>query len=243
MEWRVELEGDKFDLEEIQRQLVGGEHLVVEEEGRFYLKSPAFVDLKDSTEVREKAEEIVELLNGVAKLTIGLMKPITINSVVRIRDDGKKDLFVTVSNSITIRYKILSPNSSSPEKTNAQRFLELAEKDEKVAQTFKIINKNPKMDYYPLLYNLFEIVQDDLGSKITEMRWTSKKEIGRFCRTACSPKILGLEARHAIQKHLPPKKPMFLPEARRFIRELLLKWLEYKWEQYKSGYWNQGRVK
>jgi len=237
MEWRVELVGDKLDLKEVQKQLPSGKYQVIEEEDKFYLKSPAFVDLKDSTEVREKAEEIVALLNGAAKLTIGLIKPITINGLVGIKDDGKKDVFVTVSNSVTIRYKILSPtilvspNSSPPEKSKVQRFLELAERDDKVAQTLKIINKNTKMDYYPLLYNLFEIVQGDMGSKITEMGWASKNEIERFSQTAVSPKILGLEARHAVQKHLPPKKPMFLPEARRFIRELLLKWLEYKWKQ------------
>jgi hypothetical protein len=76
-----------------------------------------------------------------------------------------------------------------------------------------------------VLYNICDVIQKGTSGKKIE-GWPSEKQIERFTRTACSPDVVGDEARHGVQKGDPPAKPMLLPEARLLIDTMLALWLE-----------------
>jgi hypothetical protein len=66
-EWLVRLEGEKFDLEDLPSLLCSPENTVIEEDSSYYLKSSQFKSLGSADEVRERAIDMIEKLNGAVK--------------------------------------------------------------------------------------------------------------------------------------------------------------------------------
>src|SRR5207245_2294659 len=63
---------------------------------------------------------------------------------------------------------------------------------------------------------------------IAERKWASKADVENIFHTAQSPAILGDEARHGIQKGIPPSKPIGLEEAREVTAKIIRRWLAEK---------------
>lgn len=78
------------------------------------------------------------------------------------------------------------------------------------------------------LYKVLEIVKGDVGRKIIDNGWASKKILDRFTNTANTSNAIGDDARHAADKFQPPAVPMTLPEARALIASVVMRWVEPK---------------
>ena len=64
------------------------------EEGGYMLFADAFEPLKDSSQVRELAQEIILILNGLARARDLSQRPVSIGRVIRIDEQGHEDVYV-----------------------------------------------------------------------------------------------------------------------------------------------------
>ncbi len=235
-EWMVQLNGDKWDLNELPKELYSSECSVVEEHGSYYLKSSDFNCLKQPGEVLQAATLLMEHANGVAKLRLSGFHNVAVSHrVIGIDDEGERQLFVLVTDSWEFRDKITvthgdtkADGSVKPpkESTQAKSYIELVKRDKNVADALRFFTDVNWVN----LYKVWEIVADDLGNqrKIYKNNWATKGDLNRFTQTAQSRHELGDQARHAHSKFLPPADPMLLTEAESLMRIILRKWVDQK---------------
>ena len=231
MEWYVRILGNNSDLQELSKSLNSPELCIFQEGQEFILKSINFNQLKSTADVRKKAEEILSLLNGTAKLALGTQQPLTVDDIVKINDDGKKETFDFLSDTVYV-----GSSTSTSDKTSDGNVQEIHPADPipvwiKTAQ----INKNAAIIFRLLglsglnwinLYNIYEIIKSDVGGKdkIADNGWATKGQIDLFKQTA------QLYRHGKLKNYVPPKKPMTLSEAESLIKRILRNWLRAKSE-------------
>jgi hypothetical protein len=232
-QWRVQLQGEQFDLQELKEILLDNDPCIIEEDSNFYLTSKAWDKLGESREVNAQAKAHIQDLENAAYLHHKDTASLGIGSIIRIDDDGKKHHFLIAE---TGRFTF---------RVGRVRFKGIARGQAKTVQSrpehpvIKILrkSKNPlvkdalrfyrKGDWVNL-YKAYEIVNDAVHGKHEMVRrgWVSKESINSFTQTAQSRKALGDDARHASVKFNPPKTPMTINEAKTIIGTLLQRWLE-----------------
>lgn len=237
MEWFVQLTGERFDLEELSKALNSPELCVTQEGKDFILKSTEFKFLKDADDVRNKAREILSLINGAARLTLGMQKSLAVTRVVNVRDDGTRQItgFVSISETINPRDKV----SISTITTNGivqeihqvgpiPSWITTAQHDTNIAKALRLFG-NENQDWVNL-YRIYEVIESDVGgvSNIVDKGWATKKALKRFKHTANSPTTIGDDSRHGKDTTQPPKNPMELSEAKSIIKTLIHNWLNLK---------------
>jgi hypothetical protein len=239
-DWRIRLIGHGFDLEDLSTQEGSSDWIIFKEEGDYFLKSSLFDDLKDAEEVRKVATDILDKLNGLAKLRFTNFQPLKIDAVSYIDDSGKKHQFVLIhSATLTMRSRlsatatvVKSDDTIDASDKRQPSIVELgysiAKKDANVAEALRIFG-SLETNWFNL-YKVFEIIRDDVGGhdQLIRTGWTSKKKIRRFTGTAQSSEILGDEARHVRYKGGPPSDPMSLSEAKSFVKAMLEQWIRSK---------------
>lgn len=170
MEWYVQILGGNSDLQELSKSLNSPELCISQENQKYVLKSSNFDQLKNTADVRKRAEEILSLLNGTAKLALGTQQPLTIDAIVEIRDDGKKTTVLFHSDTV-----LCGSSTSTSTKTNNGKvqenhpadpipnWIRTAQTDKNVAEIFQVLGTS--VLNWNNLYNIYEIIKSDIGSK------------------------------------------------------------------------------
>ena len=225
--WFVQLKGHQFDLEALAEFLRSGSIKVSrEEDEQWYVSGPVFGGLEDSSAVRERGIEMVEVLNGTGAL-FGIQNISIGSNVFEVTDAGVRKNMVLVVDGITVRDRVkavvLGSDGKPKENENVsafQRILELGRTDRRVwdALHFLALRQN-----WTNLYKVFEIVRDDVGKQVYDL--VDTKRLKTFKATAQCRGLLGDEARHASQTLREPSNPVSLEEARQLIRQLVENWL------------------
>ena len=89
-QWRVHLQGEQFDLEELREILANIDPTIIQEDSDYYLISTEWNQSEDSTDIHNRAKEFTKLLEDAAHLHSSDTGPLTIGGIVRIGDDGRK---------------------------------------------------------------------------------------------------------------------------------------------------------
>jgi hypothetical protein len=232
MNWMIEISGDPYDLETLAQLFNTNEPTIKKENDRYVLTSQSFEQYDDSNSnsniVYTKAQEIIDLLNGISRLGVGLTGALKIKSVFIKRDDGKRVIFCCAKSSLTIRCSVSDGSKEKSHPDNPIReWLLLAPKNENVKKVLFILAQTP-LDWSKL-YNILEIIVFDAGENlIISEGWASKKSITLFRHTANSSTGLDLSKRHVVPKNQPPEKPMTIQEAKELIISIVCRWLRYK---------------
>ena len=93
-DWRAVLIGDEFDLAALAEAYPTGDPRVVREEHGTHVKFAELDQVDDPKLAQSKAEELVRLLNGTARLALGDgFDPVTSGGAYRMRQDGGRDIF------------------------------------------------------------------------------------------------------------------------------------------------------
>jgi hypothetical protein len=234
-EWLVRLEGEKFDLEDLPSLLRSPENTVIEEDGSYYLKSSQFKSLGSADEVRERAIDMIEKLNGAVQLHIPSFRGVSEGGVTMIEEGGRRHHYVYLESSLTLRSKV-SANltvskcddtpETAPPPSNVESWIRLVKTDKAVADALHFFRENTWIS----LYKVYEIVSEDVGGQQVIMGngWATKQTLGRFTQTAQSKAALGDSARHAADRFKPPSQPMAMEEAQTLVRGIILGWLRSK---------------
>ncbi|MBD1890961.1 hypothetical protein [Coleofasciculus sp. FACHB-SPT9] len=235
--WLVLLEGKESYLRNLTDLLRSPECSVIKEEGSYYLSSSRFDLITDEVQVCACATELLTRINAAAMVYFGDVKPFTLDVIVRVDEDGKRNRECLLSATWTIEdfgFDIQWDGSEdfSQHPSYLETWIKIAgaEPDDKIKKVFRILTE--RKDWVNL-YKVYEVVQEDVGKRITEDGWATKKKTECFSRTAQSPGAIGDDARHGVEKSEPPKNPMSLLEAQRLIIVIVRKWLEWKSKEQK----------
>lgn len=236
MEWFVGICGDKCDLEDLAESLNSSELCITKDRENFVLKSTEFEILDDESEVEHKARELLSLINGAATLLLDMPKPLTMGGVVRVKDDGRREIFVSASSSVTVRSRVslslVQTNGSVKEVGKANPWIlswvRIGRNDRSVFDVLRRFGEGTLT--WGDLYRILEIILADVGGldSIAKKGWATKKAIRLFRHTACSPTAIGDEARHGTQKTKPPREPIPFSEAKALIKTIIHNWLRSK---------------
>jgi len=237
MRWEVDIAGDPADLQMLSEAMRGDDTLICERDGAFVLRSTQFDSFQDANDVRAHAQEIVTSLSGYSRLVLGAHKPIKVGSVVMVRDDGTKNVFVQLEPAI-IRARVLASLSVTRADGTVEHhgpadsvkdWLEAAGQDPAVAKALRLRNADSLS--WVELYRIYEVVEGDVGrSNILASGWVKDPEIRRFKHTANSVGACGDQARHGKESTQPPKNPMSLSQAKALMDVLLKAWITSKGE-------------
>ena len=225
IELQLRREGDKLWLESTQ------------------ILPPSF-SVKETSSISgiwKQARDLVDAINGAAKLTMQNWLPITLKNMQWEDDSGnRKWMPITASGgivmgSITVEARIqtlatinTTTHVNVKEIHPSALYLSSAVDDESVAKVLRLINR--EMDWTNL-YRLLEVISEDVGGikAIVERGWASEKRINIFKRSANNTSVSGDDSRHGkIQSGRLPEQSMELREARHFIDQLLREWLSIK---------------
>jgi len=233
--WLVRLKGKKFDLEDLPRLLHSPELAVSEKNGFYYLQSSEFESLTSSDEVRKRGIDLIDKLNGAAKLHRDNFQDVSEDVITRVEDDGRRNHYVCLEGTLTGRGKlranatVISPDGTEKkvdQPTNIATWIDIAKKYKPVADALHFSRQHS----WGTLYKVYEIIRDDVGGEnaIIEKHRVSRGKLKRFTQTAQSREALGDYARHASKKYKPPAQPMSFSEAKSLIKDMLINWMQTK---------------
>lgn len=235
MTWLVGLNGDPADLDLVARSLADADVKVRCEDEQYFLVLSKFGDHENEPSVREEAKQIIERLNGWAWLELEIRKPIRFRNVVQRKTNVKKDVVVTpepagaragaVPGAVTITHPDGSVTNKGFSAGSVQAWMELPDRDEVVGRVLRTLDAG-SFDW-STLYKVIELIREDCGGErhFASRRWCSRTKYDLFKRTANSPRAIGKDARHGVEKTVPPKKPMTLAEAQAFVRKVVRAWV------------------
>ncbi len=235
MEWFVIITGDRYDLEYLCKYFNSPELCIAQQEQDFILKSTDFNSLTGAKDVKNKASEILTLVNGAARLELGVRKPLSVAHVVKVKDDGTREVFLEFSDTLFIHESVTASVVGADGTVREIRQISLipnwvaaSQRDENVAKVLRLFGIGDR-DWVNL-YRIYEVVENDIEgiSNIVKKGWATRKAIERFKHTANSPGAIGDESRHGKQTSKPPKDPMTLSEAKSLVETILHNWLRMK---------------
>lgn len=234
-EWYVRLQGRRCDLQELPKLFSSPDVTVSEQDGVYVLKSRKFSELEDPYEVFDIAAHILELVHGVAKLTLGDFEAVKADAVWRFDEEGHKHAAMVFAETIPITVRVggtatatvlrangtIDSEQSSPVSTSR---LTAALQHDGIARAL-IYMREPS---WWNLYKIYEVIGEEVGGKeeIWKAGWATKQELSDFRQTAQSREALGDAARHAAKKFKAPENPMSLSRARSLIMGLLRNWID-----------------
>lgn len=231
--WRVQLQGNNFDLQELKEILSDHDPTIIQENSDFYLKSKDWDQLEEAKQVRDLAKHVIGLLDNAAYVYFRDTTLITIGHIVRVDDDGRRQNFVFAEAHLALHSRlratatVTGPDGQpveSQQEHSIIRTLRASAKHSSVADALGFLHKGDWIG----LYKVYEIVRDEVhGEKeIIRQGWLTRESKNRFTQTAQSRDALGDDARHASRKYKPPQEPMSIHEAKAIIGDLLQKWID-----------------
>src|SRR5262245_41613997 len=220
--WRMTLNGGPWDL----KTLVGLGVGVSEEGSGVVLRCASLDSLTEPDAVRQRAIELVQVLNGIGKLAADEFASVAIGSV---SDDDSGQTVMDLRGKVTlgIRARAELTGGEPGQPTVSALRLAAAVRDQNAWWALRLFAA-PAIPVN--LSRVYEVICDDVGGErqIVINGWATRNGIKRFRRTVNSRSVLGAEARHGVETTTPPADPMSVPEMQAFVTGLLEKWLGAK---------------
>ena len=182
----------------------------------------------------DRAIEIVNVLNGIAKLEVENWENIRVAGVAREEPNGTRTQ-ILFAESIRSRSRMggnltITRADGGVETTTdniLEAFADLASRDINVSRALRLFGS--RTPTWVSLYKVYEIIETEVDSGgLANRSWASKNRIRSFKQTANSVSAAGDEARHGSEPNEPPRSPMSLAEAESLISGLLKNWLRSK---------------
>lgn len=234
-EWRAQIRGEAFELEDLARALTAPDLNIIEEDGRYYLRAAAFAGFTEAHEVATCADALLPLIQGATRVHHGDVEPLHTERIVRVHEDGRQERFVFGSASLRGRARLTGALTggglvapTTPGDTIASR-VEIARRAPEVELALRFFATRP--NWFDL-YKVWEIVRGNVGGgkrALIKRGWGTKDDHNRFTYSANNYRASGMAARHAPgAAEESSLSPMSLEDAQEFIRTLLDNWIRTK---------------
>lgn len=232
IQWQVSLSGHTFDLEALERRFSDGAANVVRIGDSYVLKSTEFAELRDSTAVTERADQILRDINGLMRVMLSDYHSVSLGGTERVNSDGTRNVFISISDVVNVRGRVsltVTRSDGTEVESNvvhADHLLSVCSNNPSLNRAISLISNG---DYsWVNLYRVYEVIEKHAGGeeRLVAFGWTSKSMIRRFRHTANHPDAIGDDARHGATSSQPPSNPLPHNEAVALIRSLLRNWLK-----------------
>lgn len=231
----MQLSGEGADLAFLEKAFNSGDIRVSKEGDSYFLSSNRFDGLADANAVKDAATVIAAMLGGACRLALNGSQPVTIGNAIYRDESGKShyNLFAGLGE-FYVRgvpaglTKLLGGEGGGTSEELAKKWVTVAMTAGAVANVLRIYDLAP-LDWVNL-YRVGEIIWNDAGGQkaLVSRGWIADADLSLFTWTANSFDVLGLEARHGVQRGVAPPNPMTLTDSRRLVRVLTWKWLQAK---------------
>src|SRR5262249_31021321 len=217
--WGVHLTGHPFDLSDWEAMLKLPYGPYVELINDMYiLRSSQFDGLQQPSEVRERAEVLIEQINGAMTISRG-SRPLRAGNIVRIMPDGTRQNYALAAATIESRSRVTAVGAAirdgavlpppEPRESEVQRWTAIADTDDCLGDALVYFARATWFD----LYKVIECLEDWVGGeRALEARgWIEPVQLKRVKRTANA-------FRHRQGgTHSPPSPPATHEEARQAL--------------------------
>lgn len=182
MKWEVQISGNSHDLHELAKSLTNDALRIIERGGHFFLETISFSNLTTSEEVTAVASDLLPILTGAARLSLGGRTPLQIANIAKVREDRSRVIFASVSDTIHVK------DTVSLKITRSDGSIEVVNPADKVPDWINTALKNPNVAKalrllgiyehdWVSLYRLYEVIETDVGGtdKIASEGWANQK--------------------------------------------------------------------
>lgn len=185
-----------------------------EEHGGHYLGSDVFDALDEPSGVREAAQEMIDVINGLFRSSHSVgWRDVTIRGLSR-REPGKPATqylaLETIHAAPMLRSLTLTvegePRVAAPDPA-------FILDDDVLRKVLRLFSRHP-LDWGGM-YRIYEVIEGADKGMVKGSRWRV------FKRTANNPAVTGDESRHGKQSAAPPSNPVSKSEAQRMIQQLV----------------------
>jgi hypothetical protein len=227
--WRVRLNASQ-STSELLEQVMTSRGLRVRRQGKcVYLYSADFEQYSDTVDVLNHANQLLHLASALVILWAGEPGEIRAENAELVHADGSVEGLMAsapITASIWSRGGKAALGISAfgfPSLTLADVIIGLAHSDETARRVLKLTAQTDRS--WADLYTILEAIRQDIGGdqEFSRRKWCTIAEVDRFNQTANTAEF----GRHA-RDWKPPKKPMSLPEAQRFVQQIVRAWLSSK---------------
>lgn len=239
--WQVQLEGDVSDLEFLAQNSLAGPCKVVRDGPQRYLyESDSFQHCSASEEVLKRAVDELAVLSGILKLERNAREGLRPGAVYRPNANGGQDIFGHLRESVQTRVEVGSLGlvvaddsgqviTRPPPVSRVESLSKLSSADASVAKALRLLSANDAMTWVGL-YRIYEVIEDDIGGqhKLEKLGWGTPEDLKRFKHSANSVQVGGDNSRHGKEHQAPPKNPMKLEDAERYVILMIDDWLAHK---------------
>jgi hypothetical protein len=230
---RAWLEGDTPDLRSLAKLLGEGDVHVIRDadEDRYYLTAPAIDNPAEPGRFDKAAEALLRRINGMARVRDSSYRPVKLTGKYSDGDTAHvfAELGLQVRPQLTVTAVVVGPDGKpqpDPPSPWPGR-LALAESNSDVSDVLDLLNRS-KPPNWDELFKVHEIIQDSINGSIPKMGWASQADDDAFGPSANRRDVSGKDARHARkEKRPPPKRTMTIEDGRRYIIEIVAKWLDW----------------
>lgn len=253
-QWLAKLDGHEFDKKNLSKFFTEPTcHVVLDDDGAYYLTSDTFAPTAEASEVRAAAEDMLRIVNDLMRYRDRGYQPVSLVDITRSTDDGMRSVYVFFSGHVTAKARFYAEVTvtdangmpqpiPSPEPGIAQARLKLAQQDTSVKMVLSLWRNCTPTDaaLWIYLYKIYEIIGAEIagGDKnqikpaLERAGWATSAESLDFGEAANNPDVTGDNARHAAGwKTRPGVIPMGADQAIAFIHHLTELWLDDKMKQ------------
>lgn len=227
MQILVELIGEKIDIEDLKHNLRTSDWKILNMDNMYYIASESLNKLQDSNEILSAVNLFLDILNGAVCVLEINHKTVFAGSIYKVYPNGRKDVSIqlnTIKGFSRVRGSLTIKGDNTTTATTVEKYLKLAEKDVHVRAALNFF----KRIAWGNLYKVYEIICKDMNGEKNIYQFCPKSQIILFRRTAQSPDIIGEDARHAYQRHKPPKEIITVKQAHSIIKRLFENWIKSK---------------
>jgi hypothetical protein len=239
--WSVRLSSEAEELQALARMFVPRAdrpvHVWRADEG-YFLSAREFEAMSDPAEVYTRGELWIQRLNGLGLLKFQGWRPVAAD---RLHREGGAYIFPGTgvlylpgeSLKAYVHYNPNAPPATQVQYRELVASLPPLEEWAVVADrhtpdvddALLLLTQAARTEDWRLLYVVYEIIEDSVGSRHTARLGERQSEIRRFKHTANSRRAIGTKARHGTSKTKAPANPMAFGEAVGLVRRLLLCWI------------------
>lgn len=234
-QWEIQLGGSKSDLDDLCAVFTSPPIKVESRGNSYFLKAESLSALQSHKEVEVQAAELVALLAGASRLTLGSRATIHVANIALLNDDGTRSVFLAAHDTIGVTVRAELEIRSADGKitrvlpaARAPEWMSIAVSNPAVAKALRLFGANSGS--WVDLYRILEVIIGNVGGvdALAARGWITKAKIRLFKHTANSVAASGDEARHGHEDSSPPPLPMDLSEARALLSVVLQSWLREK---------------
>ncbi len=237
--WRAVLSGDEYDLETLAGLFRTGDPTVERVGDVFLLGSASFDSLPEPDEVtkaiavRDAAVEMLELVNGAAKIDSLSHRSVGLSGRIHREVNGEEPhIHILASAEVRMRALLVAVASGGavsgvPPQAPAQQWVSVAASDADVGEVLRLFSQ-PTVGW-EALFKVLEIIEHNVGGRQVLLRhkWVTSGRLGIFTASANHPGVSGADARHARLSGSTPSRSMIVDEGRALMQSLFQQWFDW----------------